>query len=121
MNLKKSSMSRSPIERMIVLCTYSLAASGVAELLDVASTHQFAVARRKGNWEVVETPELEQAKKEIKQLNEELEQRVVERTRELAAINEEPKQEITERKRTEVGALRKSAHLSPPCSIRPMR
>jgi nitrate/nitrite-specific signal transduction histidine kinase len=37
----------------------------------------------------VETPELKQAKSEIKRLNEELEQRVIERTRELTAANEQ--------------------------------
>jgi len=37
-----------------------------------------------GTWEVVETPELKQAKAEINRLNEELEHRVIERTRELA-------------------------------------
>jgi signal transduction histidine kinase len=86
---------------MIMLCAYPLAASSAAEVLDVARIHQFTVARRKGEWEVIETPELKQAKAEIKRLNEELEQRVLERTRELAVINEELKQEITERKRTE--------------------
>jgi hypothetical protein len=45
-------------------------------------------------------PELKQAKEEIKRLSEELEQRVVERTRELAATNEELRQEISARKRT---------------------
>ena len=93
--------------RMIMLCAYPLATSSATEVLDVASTHQFTVARRKGDWEVIETPELKQTKAEIKRLNEELEQRVVERTRELAAINEELKQEIIERKRTEE-ALRES-------------
>lgn len=50
---------------MTVLCSYPMAASGAAEFLDVALAHQFAVARRKGNWEVVETAELKQAKAEI--------------------------------------------------------
>ena len=50
---------------------------------------------------MVETPELKQAKEEIKRLNEELEQRVVERTRELAATNEELRREISARKRAE--------------------
>ena len=50
---------------------------------------------------MVETPELKQAKEEIKRLSEELEQRVVERTRELAATNEELRREISARKRTE--------------------
>jgi PAS domain S-box-containing protein len=87
-----------PNERMIASCTYPLERSGAAEFLDAARTHQFAIARRRGKWEVVETPELKQAKAEIKRLNEELEQRVVERTRELAAANEELRREISERK-----------------------
>jgi uncharacterized protein with NAD-binding domain and iron-sulfur cluster len=58
---------------MTCLCSYPLAASGATEILDVARTHQFAVARRRGNWEVVETPELKQAKAETRRLNQELE------------------------------------------------
>ncbi len=88
-------------QRIIVLCAYPLAASGAADILDVAQTHELAVARRNGDWEVVETPELKQAKTAITRLNEELEQRVVERTRELAAANAELRNEIAEHKRTE--------------------
>lgn len=39
---------------MTVLCTYPMAASGAAEVLDVARAHQLAVARRNGEWELVE-------------------------------------------------------------------
>jgi two-component system sensor kinase FixL len=39
---------------IIVLCTYSLARS-IAGILDIARTHQFAIARRDGNWESIET------------------------------------------------------------------
>src|SRR5216684_1643802 len=35
---------------MILLCTYPLAKSGAAEVLDVMQTHQFAIARRQGEW-----------------------------------------------------------------------
>ena len=70
-------------QSMTVLCTYPLAKSGAAEVLDVVRAHRFAIARRQGEWEVIETPELIQAKAEIKRLNEELEQRVIERTSEL--------------------------------------
>jgi C4-dicarboxylate-specific signal transduction histidine kinase len=70
---------------MLVLCTYPLTTSGATEFLDVAGTHQFAVAKRRGRWEVVETPQLTQAKAEIARLNRDLEQRVLERTTELAA------------------------------------
>jgi PAS domain S-box-containing protein len=57
---------------MTVLCTYPLAKSGAAEILDVAQTHQFAIARRQGEWKVIESLELIQAKGEIKRLNEAL-------------------------------------------------
>jgi DNA-binding CsgD family transcriptional regulator len=40
---------------MSVLCTYPLAASRPADILEVSSAHQFAIARRKGDWEVVKT------------------------------------------------------------------
>lgn len=82
---------------MTVLCTYPLANSGAGEVLDVVQAHQFAIARRQGEWEIVETPELIQAKAEIKRLNVELEQRVIERTSELRVANEDLLREITER------------------------
>jgi len=94
-------------QRLTVLCTYALAACGAAEILDVARTHQFAIAKRHGSWDVIETPGLKQSKAEIKRLNEELEQRVVERTRQLTAVNEELRKENLERKRAEEG-LRES-------------
>jgi C4-dicarboxylate-specific signal transduction histidine kinase len=49
----------------------------------VVRTHQFVLARRHGNWDIVETAALKRAKAEIKGLNEELEQRVAERTNQL--------------------------------------
>jgi transcriptional regulator with GAF, ATPase, and Fis domain len=67
-------------QRLAVLCTYPLAACGAVEILDVVRTHQFAVTKRRGSWEVIETAGYKQAKAEIKRLNEELEQRVIERT-----------------------------------------
>jgi C4-dicarboxylate-specific signal transduction histidine kinase len=70
---------------MLVLCTYPLTTCGASEFLDVTGTHQFAVAKRRGRWEVVETPQLTQAKAEIARLNRDLEQRVLKRTTELKA------------------------------------
>lgn len=70
-----------------LLCTYALAQSGAAEVLDVASNHQAAIAKRHGQWVVVETPDLKQTKTEIKRLNDELEQRVIERTSELHRLS----------------------------------
>jgi C4-dicarboxylate-specific signal transduction histidine kinase len=54
----------------------------------VVRAHQFATAKRRGSWDVIETAGFKQAKAEIKQLNEELEQRVVDRTRQLTAASE---------------------------------
>jgi PAS domain S-box-containing protein len=86
---------------MIAFCTYPLSASGAADLLDVARNHQFALARRGGGWEVIETPELMQAREEIKRLNKDLEQRVTDRTKQLSAVNEELRKEVIERERAE--------------------
>jgi PAS domain S-box-containing protein len=66
-------------QSMTVMCTYPLAKSGASEVLDVVHAHQFAIARRHGEWEVIETPDLIQAKAEIKRLNETL-QHATERT-----------------------------------------
>jgi DNA-binding CsgD family transcriptional regulator len=38
-------------------------------MLDVARAHQCSTTRRNGDWEFLETPELRQAKQEIKRLN----------------------------------------------------
>jgi len=70
---------------MNVLCTYPLAKSGAAEVLDVVQAHQFAIARRQGEWEVIESPEPIQARAEIKRLNTEL-QRLLDRTPQPPAI-----------------------------------
>ena len=55
--------------RMIVLCTYSLKASRAIDVLDVARTHNFSIAKRDGRWDFLETPELAEAKREIGRLN----------------------------------------------------
>jgi DNA-binding CsgD family transcriptional regulator len=55
--------------KMIVLCTYSLKASRAVDVLDVARTHNFSIAKRDGRWDFLETPELAQAKREIGRLN----------------------------------------------------
>jgi len=72
-----------------VLCTYPLEYARATEMLDVVRTHQFGIARRDGAWERVETPQLRQAKEEVRRLNTDLEQRVAERTRQLEAANRE--------------------------------
>ena len=100
-----------PHERTIASCTYPIATIGADEIFDVVRTHQFAIARRQGEWEVLETPELIQAKAKIKKLNEELEQRVIDRTNDLRLANGELRKEIAERKRAEEALRRSEDHL----------
>jgi len=88
-------------QRLTVLCTYPLAAFGPDDVLDVVRTHQLAVTNRRGIWDVIETAGRKQAKAEIKRLNEELEQRVEERTSQLTAVNKELTKEVLERQRAE--------------------
>ncbi len=87
--------------RMIALCLFPLAESSAVEIVDAARTHQFVVARREGDWEIMEPPEIRLAKAEITKLNEQLEQRVEERTRALEAVNEDLRQEIARREAVE--------------------
>jgi hypothetical protein len=49
-------------QRLAVLCTYPLASCGALEILDVVRTHQFALARRHGTWDVIETAGLKKPK-----------------------------------------------------------
>jgi signal transduction histidine kinase len=75
-------------ERMIVLCTYPLTVSRGSEVFEVARSHQFAIAKRYGKWEVIESPQLKQSKEELQAFSEELEARVAERTRALEEASE---------------------------------
>jgi PAS domain S-box-containing protein len=78
-------------KRMVVMCSYPLATSGAAQILDVARTHQFAMATRNGRWDVVETPELRN--RQLEAVNEELRKQIAER-RELEATQRQEKETL---------------------------
>lgn len=42
---------------MMAVCTYSLEKCGATEIVDVISTHQFALIKREGRWETIESAE----------------------------------------------------------------
>jgi PAS domain S-box-containing protein len=99
-------------QRLTVLCTYPLAACGATEILDVVRTHQFAVTRRAGTWEIIETAGHKQAKAEIKRLIDELELRVIERTSQLMMANEDLVREVFDRQRAEETLRRTQSYLA---------
>jgi DNA-binding CsgD family transcriptional regulator len=55
--------------KMIATCTYPLGATRGVDILDVTRAHQCSFALRNGDWEFLETPELKEAKREIRKLN----------------------------------------------------
>jgi signal transduction histidine kinase len=69
--------------RIIGLCSYCLGRCQPHDILDVVANHQFALTRREGEWQLLESASLKQAKAELQRLNLELERRVDERTAEL--------------------------------------
>jgi signal transduction histidine kinase len=69
--------------RIIGLCSYCLGRCQPHDILDVVANHQFALTRRSGEWQVLESASLKAAKEELQRVNVELERRVLERTAEL--------------------------------------
>lgn len=72
--------------KLVALCSYCLEKTGASGVLDVVRNHEFAVSRRNGAWELLESAKLNAAKAELARSNEQLEERVAEQT---AALREE--------------------------------
>ena len=51
--------------RMIAICTYSLDKCGASEVIDVVRNHQFALIKRMGEWELIESSELKRTKEDL--------------------------------------------------------
>jgi signal transduction histidine kinase len=71
--------------RLVALCTYCSDTCSASDVIDVCSHHEFALARRQGAWQLLESTSLKMAKDELVRLNAELEERVDERTADLNA------------------------------------
>jgi PAS domain S-box-containing protein len=54
-----------------MLCAYHVGARGVAEILDVARTHHFSLARRQEQWEVFEPPEIDRPDEKMRRRDDE--------------------------------------------------
>ena len=87
-----------------ILCVYPTVTLNAVNILDVARTHRFIVAKRKGTWDILEAPELKNAKKESERFDSELdnqvEDKVKERTARLIRTNQALQAEIVEHKRS---------------------
>ena len=84
--------------RLMALCTYPMDRSSLPVFLSATCMHRVCATLRRGYWEIIETPELREARAEIKKLNQCLERKVVERTRVLRAANEELRKETQHRR-----------------------
>lgn len=56
----------------LALCTYSLGAARAIDVFDVVRVHHLTVARRSGEWQFMETPELQRANERIRNLDDAL-------------------------------------------------
>ena len=53
--------------RMLAICTYSLDRCGAAEVMDVASNHQFALVKREGKWKAIESAKRKRAEEALRE------------------------------------------------------
>ncbi len=59
-------------QRMIALCTYSLDKCGVGEIMDVLANHQFALIKKTGKWEIIESSEHKKTERALRESEERL-------------------------------------------------
>ena len=56
-----------PRYRMLAVCPYSLDKCGASEVIDVVNSHQFALIKRNGKWEIMESSERKKAQEAIEE------------------------------------------------------
>jgi len=56
----------------LALCTYSLSSASAMDVFDIVRAHNLTVARRDGEWQFMETPELQRANAAIRNLDDAL-------------------------------------------------
>ena len=52
--------------RMLALCTYSLLRCGATEIMDVVSNHEFALIKRAGQWQIIESAHHKQTEQALR-------------------------------------------------------
>ncbi|MBI2600164.1 MEDS domain-containing protein [Candidatus Daviesbacteria bacterium] len=58
--------------KLLVLCTYFLDKCGAGEIIDVVTNHQFALIKRSGSWEIIESAGQKQAKEALRRVEKEI-------------------------------------------------
>ncbi|MBU4350931.1 MEDS domain-containing protein [Patescibacteria group bacterium] len=53
--------------KMLAICPYSLDKCGASEIIDVIKNHQFALIKREGKWELIESSEHKKAEKALRE------------------------------------------------------
>lgn len=70
-------------QRVLALCSYCTLRCDAGGAMDVVQNHEFALARRRGTWTMIESASVKRAKEALREANEELEARVEQRTADL--------------------------------------
>lgn len=71
-------------QKLLALCSYNSDQCDADAVLDVVQAHDFALSRRQGDWQLVESASVKRTKADIIALNAKLEARVTARTEELS-------------------------------------
>lgn len=58
--------------RMLAICTYSLARCSAVEIMDVVSNHAFALIKRAGKWEIIESAERKKVEANLRESEEQM-------------------------------------------------
>ena len=74
-------------EQIIALCSYCTLRCDAGMAIDVVQNHDFALARRRGSWTMIETAATKRTKQGLTEVNDELQARVAHRTADLAEKN----------------------------------
>ncbi|MDB5151388.1 MAG: domain S-box protein, partial [Mucilaginibacter sp.] len=98
-------------KRLIISCSYQLDKCTATDVLDVALLHESTISKRKGRWEILETPKLIETKAQLDLERELLEKRLSKCTRELHRITQQVKEERSERKKAMLSLRKSQLHL----------
>jgi PAS domain-containing protein len=98
-------------KRLIISCSYQLGKCTATDVLDVGLLHESVISKRRGRWEILETPQLIETKAQLNLERELLEKRLDKSTRELNRITGQVKKERSERKKAILSLRKSQLHL----------